>query len=50
MKLGNIVPSTIEQDEIDVISESEDFEIAFNVGDSLMKDYVEYVFSMKQTL
>ena len=33
MKLGNIVTSTIEQDEIDVISESEDFEIAFNVGE-----------------
>ena len=48
MKLGNIVPSTIERDEIDIISESEDFEIAFNVF--LMKDYVEYVFSMKQTL
>ena len=33
MKLGNIVPSTIERDEIDIISESEDFEIAFNVGE-----------------
>ena len=33
MKLGNLVPTTIEQDEIDVISESEDFDIAFNVGE-----------------
>ena len=33
MKLGDIVPSTIEQDEIDVFSVSEDFEIALNVGE-----------------
>ena len=33
MKLGNLVQSTIEQDEIDVISESGDFDIAFNVGE-----------------
>ena len=33
MKLGNLVPSTIDQDEIDVISGSEDFDITSNVGE-----------------
>ena len=33
MKPGDLVPSTIDQEEIDVISESEDFAITSNVGE-----------------
>ena len=33
MKPGDLVPSTIDQEKIDVISESEDFAITSNVGE-----------------